>query len=134
MEEREIIKNNEMIANFMGLEGQHEDWCGNNVVCGDQYSDNGMRLYKPNEWWNDLMPVVEKIAEFEIKDADVIHNGQDSYFDSYYPRTFGMTDCDTREFMVRINRFPLHKSKSLIEATYMAVIEFIKWHNTNQSN
>ena len=79
--------------------------------------------------WNDLMPVVERIAKPESEKEEIIHNGEDSYFDNYYPRTFAMVNAETKDFMVRINRFGLHQSQSLIEATWLAVVEFIKWHN-----
>ena len=48
------------------------------------------------------------------------------YFDNYYPQTFAMINSETKESMVRINRFLLHQSANLIEATFEAVVEFIK--------
>ena len=79
--------------------------------------------------WNALMPVIEKIARIEIKDCPVINNGEDTFYDSYYLRTFGMVASESKEFMVRINRFPLHSSSSLIEAAWNAVVQFIEWFN-----
>lgn len=75
--------------------------------------------------WDWLMPVIEKIAKLEIEKEEIIHNGVDSFFDTHYPRTFAMVNAETKEFMVRINRFGLHQSQSLIEATHEAVVEFI---------
>ncbi len=67
------------------------------------------------------MPVVEKIGKIECLSENEI-------FDTYYLRTFGMVDVDGN-FMVRVNRFALNISKSFIEATWLAVIEFISWYN-----
>ena len=90
-------------------------------------SFEGSMIIRPyHQDWNDLMRVVQKIAKIQPKDESIIHNGEDSYFDNYYLRAFGMINLETKEFMVRINRFPLHQSPNLIEATYEAVVEFIK--------
>jgi hypothetical protein len=79
--------------------------------------------------WNTLMPVVEKIAKIVTPENEIIHNGDESRFDSFYPRTFGMLNAETKQFMVRINRFPLYQADSLIGATHQAVVDFIKWYN-----
>ncbi len=108
--EQERIATNEelnLIENFMGYE-------------------NGELLHIT---WNALMPVVEKIAKLEIKFERIVE-GEEKFFDSYFPRTFAMINSTTKEFMVRINRFPVHQSPSLIETTFQAVIEFIKWYNS----
>ena len=88
--------------------------------------EGSMIIRQYHQDWNDLMRLVEKIAKIQPKDESVIHNGEDSYFDNYYPRTFGMINSGKKDFMVRINRFPLHQSPNLIEATFEAVVEFIK--------
>jgi len=88
--------------------------------------EGSMIIRQYHQDWNELMRVLEKIAKNQPKDESVIHNGEDSYFDNYYPRTFGMINSETKDFMVRINRFQLHQSPSLIEATFEAVVEFIQ--------
>jgi hypothetical protein len=105
---------NEVIAEFMGL----VSWGG--------------KTYPYERDWNVLMPVVEKIAKIVTPETEVITNGDESRFDSYYPRTFAMLNAETRQFMVRINRFPLYQAGSLIEATYHAVVDFIKWYNSHK--
>lgn len=78
--------------------------------------------------WDWLMPVVEKISKITFKWETKHESGTDSY----YLRTFGMLDEETGRVMVRINNCALHTAPTLIEATYKAVVEFIKWYNENK--
>jgi hypothetical protein len=134
----DTMTDNELIAEFMGFERRAQGaWDNNEYAYTIKFPSVYNKLMIPSEMlfatsWDWLMPVVEKIAKIETNDK--VYNGEDSYFDSYFPRTFGMINCETKEFMVRINRHPLHQSASLIEAAYKAVIEFIKWYNTQTSN
>lgn len=112
MTEEEIIEGNKLISKFMGQSGHS---------CKNSYNEN----------WNALMPVIEKISLYSIKEDEVIKNGSESYFDSCYPRTFGMVNAETKEFMFRINGFALHQSEQLITAAWYSVVQFIKWHNSN---
>jgi hypothetical protein len=50
-------------------------------------------------------------------------------YDTYYPRTFGMLNAETKKPMVRLNSSQLFEADTLIEATWLAVIDFIKWYN-----
>jgi len=78
-----------------------EDWCSINSFIYDTS-------------WNALMPVVEKIITHEYD------NGEDHA----YLRTFGKSTIDGK-FLVRFNRCPVYEGKTLIDATYNAVIDFI---------
>lgn len=131
MIEQEIIDGNKLIAEFM-VYGEHGLWSyGDNAkerISKDAH-DGTLKYHSSWDW---LMPVVEKIAKLEVEKEKVVTNGNESYFDSYYPRTFAMVNAATQQFMVRINRFALHESNSLIEATFSAVVEFIKWYNENK--
>ncbi len=104
MDNEQIKKESRIIGNFMG------------------------RIYHPkletttyiNVWdyknnWNELMPVVEKICDYNYPD---VHDF------AAFMRTFGMKD-DNGNYMVRVNGMPLHSAKTLLEATYSAVLEFI---------
>ncbi len=53
----------EMLAIFMGHDGQHEEWCGNNILIDDHFSETGkgMCAYNPDTNWNQLMEIVGKI-------------------------------------------------------------------------
>lgn len=125
MEKSEITNDNKLIAKFMGTHNG-ESW----LFPDNTVPDLGIYIYDEdlqfNLSWDWLMPVVEKIAKISLKDESIIQNGEDSYFDNYYLRTFAMINSETKEFMVRINRFPLHQSSKLIEATFESVVEFIK--------
>ena len=50
------------------------------------------------------------------------------------PRTFGMLNEETGQIMVRFNGFQLFQADTLIETTYLAIIDFIKWYNEKQNN
>ena len=62
-----------------------------------------------------LMIVAEHIVATKFSD--------DGIQDNYYFRTFGMLDEDGN-YMVRINRYSLHKGKTLSEALWLAIAEF----------
>lgn len=101
--------------------------------------------------WSDIMPVVEKVSRTKIGDGV-------EYVDYAYPRTFGMLNVDdcsycdgvgwyeggptiqttcehckgTRidgKIMVRLNGYGLFKADTLIEATWLAVVDYITWLN-----
>lgn len=58
-----LIQEIEMLAIFMEYEGQHEEWCGNNIEVEDQFSPSGKSMipYKPNEDYNQLFEIIEAI-------------------------------------------------------------------------
>lgn len=70
--------------------------------------------------WHWLMPVVEKIINYRFPDE---HN------EHCYLRTFGIKHIDDN-IMVRFNRFELFYGETLIEATWLAVVNFIQWYNS----
>lgn len=126
---KEILEGNKLIANFMGLETKVNS---RGSLCTVPDEDLQFDYIAYHSSWDWLMPVVEKISKIPIPDRPVIFNGEDTFYDTYFPRTFGMMNSETNEYLVRINTFALHYSKSLITATYEAVVEFIKWYNLNQ--
>ncbi|MFN8296787.1 MAG: hypothetical protein U0T69_11365 [Chitinophagales bacterium] len=85
--------------------------------------------------WNALMPVVEKICRLKIGDGV-------ETVDYCFPRTFGMlnvhpsssfdTEIPDGKIMVRLNGHQLFKADTLIEATFLAVVDFIKCYNENK--
>lgn len=122
---------NEIIAKFMGIHVAFWgpvlyvcDEKGNIPIMDDPHS------YLPNLSWDDLMPVVEKISQ-HVYESYQDSNGykEVTFHDRAYPRTFGMIDSDGK-WLVRINRMPLEQEATLIEAMYKAVIEWIKWYNS----
>lgn len=72
--------------------------------------------------WGWLMPVVEKICRRKLGDGI-------NTVDYAFPRTFGMLNEQNGKIMVRLNCQGLHEADTLIEATWMAVVDFITDHN-----
>jgi len=130
MEQNEIIEGNRLIAEFLGWKYEVSDgqldayfegermWCDRPKALHDVL----LKGFRFHESWNKLMPVVEKVARIPFPDAQ--YNGQ-----TYYPRTFGMI-ADNGQIMVRINASPVILADTLIEATWLAVVDFIKWYNS----
>jgi hypothetical protein len=81
-----------------------------------------------HERWDWLMPVIEKISRIRIEWEDPEYN------DTYYPRTFGMLSPSGNP-MVRINANQVFEAPTLIEAAWLAVVDFIQWYNekTNEN-
>ena len=108
-------KDDILIANFLGktvYDGKGENGVGKWKGQARDYEPFELQ-YKTD--WNWLMPVVEKIMLLEYD------NGEDHA----YLRTFGKLSA-TNKPLVRFNRCAVWEGKTLIEATYNAVIDFIK--------
>ena len=74
--------------------------------------------------WDWLMPVVEKIAKIEYEHQIGEDGKRES--DRAYLLTFAMINDETGDFMIRFNRCSLYQASTLIEATWLAVIDYIK--------
>ena len=137
MTKEEIIEGNKLIAEFLGWSLKSypshikSPFHGRSVWWSEPSSDGktrGFAGYEGEELfydsWEMLMLVVEKISCIRFP-------GEEHTWETPYPRTFGMLSEEKETvFMVRFNRYSVHTSKSLIEATWMGVIEFIKSYNT----
>ena len=77
--------------------------------------------------WSWLMPVVEKISKIPLIGA------RDKQ-DVCYPLTFGMPNGETGNPMVRFNGCFISEATTLMEATWLAVVAFIKWYNLNKQS
>ena len=144
MENKKIIEWNKLIAEFMEVKNFREYELNSKHKCliisdDDGFIDyvEGINFLSYNNNWNRLMPVVEKICRMEIGDGI-------EYVEYPFLRTFGMLNnhkCSSHKteepdgkIMVRLNGFSVFKSDSLIEATFLSVVEFIKWYNENKNN
>lgn len=113
MNTQEIIEGNKLIAEFMGLsyctKHQYEGWYKNS-----EYNHRICDFYrlKYNSSWDWLMPVVEKIEG--TKQADIIIHTKNLVQISY--------NKETKTYF----------SGSLLQNTWLACAEFIKWHNQNK--
>jgi len=67
--------------------------------------------------WNEIMPVLEKIISHKFEDGD-----------KAFLRTFGMIS-DSGKMLVRFNRMSLFDGETLIQALFLAIVDFIEWQN-----
>lgn len=132
------IENNLLIALFMGgkLRGQsridlaHQDiWLPIHGICRHDTVEIGRgKTLHYHDRWDWLMPVVEKIEMLPCdKTTDqfylrVEYDNREDFKGWYY----------TLEQFVRTIKSPDYRYKTKIEACYIAVIEFINYHNQNK--
>lgn len=119
----DIVVGNKLIAEFMG-------------ILLDPLSNTKTSIHfgsKPLQYhssWNWLMPVVEEISLIPFPKENGWKEEDYKDFSAYpYPRTFGMRN-EQGKFMVRLNANQLFEADTLIEATWLAVVDFITWYNT----
>jgi hypothetical protein len=102
-----LIKNEQLINGFMGTKYKH---------------------YRYEENWNQLMPVVEKIETIQLAPPSLIPVKVQIKGNSCRIFKGGWID-DKEGFIAYISYDTNKKQYTKIEATYLAVIEFIKWYN-----
>lgn len=113
---------NKLIAEFMGMRQEAADvWAdaktGSLVILGE---------YRPHADWNELMPVVEKIAQY----------GQFFMMTGYQVRleSFKPTLKDEKNFSFSSSQMDWEKEDGepveLIFLVREVVIQFIQWYNT----
>lgn len=127
---------NKLIAEFMGWTSSKSSDAG--ILGGSitywRNPDSGRVWYShPDNYhnsWNELMPVVEKISNIHYPDYWSGNKPDDAneWDDCAYLRTFGMRDSEGN-YMVRLNANTLHDAKTLIDAMWISVVEFIKDYN-----
>lgn len=143
---KKIIKENKLIAEFMGYQyvevwyygsDDETEWQRKYVKWKDRVGMDSIgeyivniKKYKWYRWeevayhssWDWLMPVVEKIESLEYEFA--IYGKQFGQFPRKC-RTFIYFDLKRHRRLGELYA----EGKTPKEATYKAVIEFIKWHN-----
>ncbi len=135
------IEGNTLIAFFIGATEMSSSTDSNgiktinsfqidDIYCRNYEAD---RILKYHSSWNWLMPVVEKIMNYDYPDYHREDAPEHPFEDCAYLRTFGMRD-ENGNYMVRFNASRLFITTTLIEATYMAVIDFIEWYNSTLTN
>lgn len=104
---------NRIIAEFMGVEFNTEkDKCDHPLIKAPWPPIECLKYHSSWDW---LMPVIIKISQIDSGDSE----------ECAYPRTFGMFS-QTGQVMVRLNGFALFRADTLIEAAYLAVVDFIE--------
>lgn len=119
------MSDNELIANLMG-------WVWPKDPDHKRYEITSLKYHESWAW---LMPVVEKITgiPYESEEVDNGFGVKVTVVQRPYLRTFGMINDENGHYMARFNRCALHMAPTLIEATYSAVVEFIKLYNLPSS-
>ena len=137
-----IEESNKLIAKFMGwkYKNQAKYWF---VVRddGSVYSKHSGHLsanhLKFHTSWDWLMPVVEKIKKIEYSNALYSNTWTVMMIDNQcviteYPQAYFINDCSS--VVDRCAETICDVSEdSLLESTYKAVVEFIKWYNKQKS-
>lgn len=126
---------NEIIAEFMGAKWRKTY----GPLTGAEYIEvqNSSAKYLIAQYdysWDWLMPVVEKITNhvYDEEEVDDGFGGKRIAKYTAYLRTFGMLSSEGKQ-MVRFNRSPIFEADTLIDATYQAVVDWIKWHNNQKT-
>lgn len=105
----------------------HQEWTN---TTGGSYEDSTIYCeteLQYNTSWDWLMPVVEKISEPEVKEDKIIRSGADVKIlykacHLHFQPDEDFEDCD--EFKIQT------QGETKIESVYKAVVQFIRWHNT----
>lgn len=129
------IENNRLIAEFMGIVPHVDKDNPKNyeafVQIPNSTCPNGYHVEeaKYHSSWNWLMPVVEKIESININNHfPDVEISKDCTIDLYVNKG---ADCKTIAYGWSTSADKL-TNRTKIEAVYDAVIQFIKWHNSNQ--
>ncbi len=110
MDKKEIIDGNKLIAQFMGAVWKYQEhpynsyaWYFEANIRPTKHSSSWWDEFLYHEEWNWLMPVIEKINN-------------------------GLVYLESKEYLT----IQSLKINSTIEAVWLAVINFIKWHIENK--
>jgi hypothetical protein len=107
-----IVKNNKLIAEFMGEVTEYE--------INDPLFN---QVYNFNSSWNRLMPVVEKIESLGV--STDIH-----YFAGIKKNTTGYFGTTFIGYTAKLSKYDsTNQYDSKIESVYNAIINFIKYYN-----
>jgi hypothetical protein len=140
METSKILEGNKLIAEFMGMKKGHpdpnerrweNDWFESlNPGGGEFESGNRHKYLFFDSEWNWLMPVVEKIESMKyfFNSAPFIDDETGELTGEYFCAIlFKTTNLNCGHFI------DVTGCSSKIEATWKAVVEFIKWYNGKNS-
>lgn len=128
MTPNELTEGNKLIAAFVGKDlYDHKPWMPESM------KSTGLEYHKNWSWLMYVIGVISdhRYPEFYGKRGKTEDDGD--WDDTAYLRTFGMRDKEGN-YMVRFNASRLFSAPTLIEATWLAVIDFIQWFNTQSIN
>ncbi len=122
---KDLRENNILIAEFMGFT-INDDTCIIPTESGDKERSIDSLTFRYS--WDALMPVVEKIESIEDGDLPYLSYSINNFCVSIRN---GFCQIISGDFMEEYDEFNIHSGGKL-EATYSAVVEFIKWYNENK--
>lgn len=124
IEAKQITEGNRIIAEFMG---RPYKFPRTKFSTGKAYEEIILPDY--NRGWNELMPVVEKIATIVIK-------SNASYNSDHIPVIIIVPNGYVKINNLRDERIFVNVAVegSLINAVWQAVVQFIQWYNTINTN
>lgn len=127
MIDTEILEGNKLIGEFMGYRMFDKRYPKNHGIGAPEAEWKDMIIQKArfHESWERLMPVVQKIAGTPMEDFIDEETEDGGYA---YPITFGMR-TEIGEWMVRFRGHAVHMGNTLIEAAWLACVDFITWYN-----
>lgn len=112
----ETTENNKLIAEFMGYEVLYRPNSNGFIEISDtELCDVDDLMYHTS--WDWLMPVVEKIESLSIVSFEK-NLQEDGDYQCLFTNGYEILIC--------------HYADTSIEATYKAVVEFIKWYNKSK--
>ncbi len=120
MNEQEILENNKLIAEFMGCKQVDDSYEIDCLPFAGHINSNGYGLHY-NSSWDWLMPVVEKIENIEISEFKP------------FAVNIECAECTIKDYRGMTDSVSYCENSTKIEATWLAVVEFIKWYNQHKS-
>lgn len=114
MTQEEILKGNKLIAEFMGNKFTH---------C------SSIKCVKYHSSWDWLMPVVEKIETFPFITTIITSGCRISMWEESVP--YEWINVDFEDIYSFGGKYYV---RTKIEATWLTVVEFIKWYNKNKKS
>lgn len=137
----EIIEGNKLIAEYMGAVWQKDDYDDYGYFFSDgSHRPTSAAALKYHTSWDWLMPVVYAISntwspynknlmydEHESSDIEIGINRVEI-------RTAGYKNGERFEFDYCAGWDAWQSERYMLSSVWQAVIEFIKWHNSNSSN
>lgn len=126
---KNIEENNKLIAEFMGYIDNGDPEYLIHPETNYDHSINDKEWFLYNTSWDWLMPVVEKIEPL-VLNVSISKNGTNimRFFEN------GNLPLDNPSFIITLNEAGIKNVNTKIEATYKAVVEFIKWYNENKED
>lgn len=118
MTPEEIVESNKLIAEFMALQKNATEY----YITAKGAVALGELEYHSS--WNDLMPVVEKIEALKFED------------DLSFAVEIHRNGCRITRSWTTVDKpdFGWHQTGAKMHSTWKAVVEFIKWYNSDNRN